>query len=97
MGNVLKDLAVLLFSAGDEIEKKAEEYRRRREERYSEFEKQISEKKDDLKSRIDDELARARHGLNELTGKLGVATKNDVDELRKKIEELSVKLDSLVK
>ncbi len=33
MSNIIKDLAAILFSAGEELEKKAEEYKHTRETR----------------------------------------------------------------
>ena len=45
MSNILKDIAALLFTMGEEIEKKAEEYKNTREARQEEFEQKMREHK----------------------------------------------------
>ncbi len=97
MGNFIKDLGVLLFTAGEEIEGKAEEFKKMREERYSEFEDKIKDKKDELKSKIETEINKAKGNWTDLTDKLGFASKNEIKELKDKIDELSAKLDKLGK
>ena len=46
MSNLFKDMAVLLFSAGDELEKKAGEFKNLREDRYKEFEEKVKNKQE---------------------------------------------------
>ena len=79
MKNLLKDIAVLLFAAGDEIENKAKEFKKDREKRFKEFEQKLKEKKDDFMSRT------------------GFASKEDISNLIKKIDELNVKIDAMKK
>lgn len=50
MKSILKDIAVLLFAAGDEIEAKAKEFKEDREKRFKEFENKLKKKKDDFMS-----------------------------------------------
>jgi polyhydroxyalkanoate synthesis regulator phasin len=50
MKSILKDIAVLLFAAGDEIESKAKEFKEERETRFKEFEEKLKEKKDNFMS-----------------------------------------------
>ena len=47
MSNLFKDMAVLLFSAGDELEKKAGEFKNLREDRYKEFEEKVKNKQEE--------------------------------------------------
>ena len=97
MGNILKDMAVLLFSAGEEIEKKADEFRKDREERYEKFEKSLKDKKEQFSTAFEDEIHKAREKVSEFTEKLGFVSKREIDDLKKKIDELSQKIDTLAK
>jgi polyhydroxyalkanoate synthesis regulator phasin len=94
MSNIIKDLAVLLFSAGDEIEKKAEEFKKDRQERYDKFEDEMKKKKEEFKAKFDQEFGKAKDNISEFVEKHGLVTKKEIDELKKKIDELSAKLDS---
>ena len=95
MSNILKDIAVLLFSAGEEIERKAEEFKKEREERYNKFEETIKEKSEKVKSSFEEEINRAKYHFSGFTDKLGIASKSEIDELRKKLDELSQKIDNM--
>jgi len=95
MANMLKDLAVLLFAAGDEIERKSEEFRKKREARYAEFDEKFKHTREKAKTRFEQDIEKARDGIRELSGKLGVASKDEIEELKKKIDDLSSKIDTL--
>jgi polyhydroxyalkanoate synthesis regulator phasin len=94
MSNIIKDFAVLLFSAGDEIEKKADEFKKERQERYGKFEEEMKKKKEEFKSKFDEEYGKAKENITEFVDKYGLVTKKEIEELKKKIDELSSKLDS---
>ncbi len=79
MISVIKNVGLLLFSAGDEIERKAEEFKKIRRERYKNMEDVLG------------------NGKNDFLGKLGVASESQIDELKDQIEELSSKMDTLIK
>ncbi len=100
MNSFLKDLGVLIFSAGEEVEKKAQEFRAQREERYKDFEEKIKEKKEEWNQKKEDwsekhkeDFDKIKDKVGEVIGTLGLATKNEVDELKKMILELSNKMD----
>ena len=97
MSNIIKDLAVLLFSAGEELEKKAKEYREEREVRHQDFEQKIKEQKEEFCKKHQDELRGAKEKLGDLSGRLGLATKEEIDELKDLVQELSAKIDKLGK
>ena len=97
MFNILKDLAVLLFSAGEELEKKAKEYREERENRHREFEEQMNERKEEFCQRGQDELRAAKEKMGDFPGRLGLATKEEINEVKGLIKELSAKIDNLGK
>lgn len=103
MSNLFKDMAVLLFSAGDELEKKAGEFKTLREDRYKEFEEKVKTKQSELKDKgaeikniFGDEIKKAEENIVEFTEKFGFASKKEVEALHKKIDDLSGKLDQLL-
>jgi polyhydroxyalkanoate synthesis regulator phasin len=46
-------------------------------------------------NRFDEEWNRARGNISDLTTRIGLASKKEIDELRDKLDELSQKLDTL--
>lgn len=104
MNSFLKDLGVLIFAAGEEVEKKADEFKTQREERYKEFSEKINEKKDEWKQKKEewegkhkDDFDKIKDKVNEVVGNLGLATKSEVDDLKKMILDLSEKIDKINK
>jgi hypothetical protein len=97
MINFLKDLSIFLFSAGEEIEKKAEEFKENREARYKEFEEKIKVKKEEFESKHGEDMDNIRKKMSEFTGKLGLATKDELKEIKNMILELNKKIDDLKK
>ena len=95
MSNIVQDLAVLLFSAGEELEKKAEEFRENRENRQKEFEAKMEARREEFKEKCEGEFHGAREKLADMAANLGLATKAEVDELKEMIRDLSNKIDSL--
>ena len=95
MSNILKDLAVLLFSAGEELEKKAEEYRQAREARQADFEQKLRQQKDHLKEKYQGDMESIKEKISETAGKFGLATKEEVDELKTLLKDISEKIDKL--
>lgn len=91
--NFLKDLGVLMFSAGEELEKKAEEYRKEREERFKNFEEKVHERKDRFKSRYEEEMNKVKDHIAPFTDMLGYVSKSEVDRLKREIDELKEKLE----
>ena len=97
MTNILKDLAVLLFSAGEELEKRADEFKKTRETRQDEFEKKLREQKEDIKEKYQADMDSFKEKLADTAGKVGLATKEEIDELKTMVKELSDKIDNLNK
>ena len=87
MYSFLKNLAVLLFLAGEEIEEKAKEFKKDREARYAEFEEKIKNKKEDVKDRFEEEMSK-------FLDKYGFAAKTEIETLNKKIDESFALLDT---
>ncbi len=77
MTNLFKDFAMLLFSAGEEIEKKAEEFRHKREERYSDFDEKMKENISDISEKLGLATKKEVEDLN-----------TKIDEMNTKIDSL---------
>lgn len=97
MSNILKDMAALLFSMGEELEKKAEEYKNTREARQEEFEQKIRQQKEDLKEKYQGDMDSMKDKLSETAGKIGLATKEEIEELKTLMKDLSEKIDNMNK
>jgi polyhydroxyalkanoate synthesis regulator phasin len=97
MNSFLKDLSILLFSVGEEIENKAKEFKEEREQRYKEFEEKIKDRKEEFKEKHGEEMEKIRKRISEFSGKLGLATKDEIDEIKAMLAELNTKIDNLKK
>ena len=95
MSNILKDFAMLLFSAGEELEKKADEYKKQREARHEEFEQKMQQQKEDFKGKYQDDMECMKEKISETAAKLGFATKDEVNELKSMLHDLSEKIDKM--
>lgn len=92
MSRLLKELGVLIFSAGEEIEKKAAEFKEKREVRFKEFEEKINATKEDVKSKYGEQVGKIKDRINEFIAGLGMATKEEIRELRELIKDIDEKL-----
>lgn len=93
----LKDLLIFLFSATEVIEKTADEFKRARKKRYKEFDHKIKEeKKTNEKTNYNDFLYKGREQLVQLSKQIGIATQDEVDEIKYKIDALQKKIDQLL-
>ncbi len=97
MGNLLKDLAVLMFAASQEIDRKTAEFRGKREERFKKFVRGMEESKDEFMKKHEKEVKKAREKVSEVAGKIGIATVTEIDELKKMVAELGDKIDKVLK
>lgn len=97
MSNILKDMAALLFSMGEELERKAEEYKNTREARQEEFEQKIRQQKEDLKEKYQGDMESMKEKISETAGKIGLATKEEIEELKTLMKDLSEKIDNMNK
>ena len=97
MSRLLKELGLLIFSAGEEIEKKAAEFKTKREERFKEFDEKIKSTKEDVKAKYGEQVGKLKDKLNHFVAGLGVATKEEISELRNLIKEIDEKLKNTEK
>jgi hypothetical protein len=97
MANLLRDLAVLMFAASEEIEKKSTEFRQKREERFKKFSAEMKVSKEAFVKKHEKELARAHDKISAEAGKIGIATRSEIDDLKTMVAELSGKLDKVLK
>lgn len=90
-------MAALLFSMGEELDKKAEEYKHTREARQEEFEQKMRQQKEDLKEKYQGDMESIKEKLSETAGKFGLATKEEIEELKTLMKDLSDKIDNMNK
>lgn len=93
MSNIIKDLAAILFSAGEELEKKAGEYKETREARQEKFEQKLREQQKEFEEKYQCNTDFMKEKIVETAGKFGLATKDDIEELKNMIRDLSDKID----
>ncbi|TFG62826.1 MAG: hypothetical protein E4H36_07095 [Spirochaetales bacterium] len=97
MSSLLKELGVLIFSAGEEIEKKAAEFKAKREERFKEFDEKVNTAKEDIKTKYGGQFGKVKDRLNDFVSGLGMATKEEIKELRDLVKAIDAKLESMGK
>lgn len=90
MTNLLKDIAVLLFSAGDEIEQKAEEFKKQRKEKFDKVEGSLKEKFEKVENAIKDKK-------DDFVTRFGIVSSKQIEDLQKQIDKLTAKIDKLSK
>ena len=96
MNSLIKDIAVLLFRLGDEIEGKTKEYKEKREERFRQFSEKIKDRQDQFSSKHEEAIKKAQEGFSKVVSKAGLATKSELDDLKKVISEFDTKLDKIL-
>lgn len=92
--SLIKELGLLLFTAGQKIEEKAHEYRENREKRFEDFLNTIKEKSTEAEEESSHQSERMKEHARTILSSFGFATKEEIDELKHAINELSAKLDS---
>ena len=97
MANFLRDLAVLLFTASEQVEKKSSEFRKIREERFKKFSRELEESKEAFLKKHEKEIGKAHEKITAAAGKIGIATKAEIDEIKKMIGEFDEKLNRILK
>lgn len=97
MSNFLKDLAILMFAASQEIEKKTAQFRKKREERFKKFAEKMEEPKEEFLKKHEAEIKKAQEKIEEVAAKIGIATKSEIDDLKKMVHALDKKLDQILK
>lgn len=97
MFSFIKDLIIFLFSATEVIEKTADQFRKTRKNRYKEFDHKIKEEEGTKeKQDFNDFFYKGKEQLQEFSKKAGIATQDDIDEIKYKIEDLQKKLERLL-
>lgn len=92
-----KDLGLLILAASEEIDTKAREYKKKREDRFSDFEQSVEDKRKKIHSHFDEEFEKVKEHFERISMKLGLATKQDISEVKDMIQALSDKVDKGLK
>mgnify|MGYP000995351556 FL=1 len=103
MFDFLKDISILLFSIANEVEKKADEFKKEREEKFKDFEEKTKEKQEEFKQKAEEfkknyenDFEKTKEKIEEFFSKLGIATKDDIKEIKDMISELNKKIDQIL-
>jgi polyhydroxyalkanoate synthesis regulator phasin len=88
-------MAMLLYTAGEEIDKKIEDYKKKRDDNCGSFEEEARKRREKIEAFIEDEKKKMKERINSLADKMGFVSRSEVDRLKQEIEALSAKLDSL--
>jgi len=93
----LKYFFLYCYEAAEKMEEKAETFSEEREKRVEAFRAQRQAAEDKARGKIEEMRAEARRQVSEALDKVGVARKEEIDELKKLIGDLSKKIDKLAK
>lgn len=96
MGKILRDIAILLFNSNEIIHDRAEEIRNDRLLRSESFQR-TEKKKEKFHTLFSDGINKALEGIFEIREFLGVASKNEINEIKILIKELQSRIDELHK
>jgi hypothetical protein len=93
----LKYFFLYCYEAAEKMEGKAETFAEEREKRMETFHAQRQEAEDKARAKLKEMKIEARHQVRDALNKVGVAKKEEIDELKKLITDLSEKVDKLAK
>jgi hypothetical protein len=92
---MIRNFLKLLITGDRQILAKSEEYRAQREKRYADFDKSRHNSGTDPGYTLDNEILDAIARIRKLSASLGIATTEEIIELKKKIDALGAKFESL--
>ena len=97
----IKDILLYLYQATDKIEEKAVLLSEQRKERMEDFKKNREELEEKAKTRLGEMKVetkeKAQKQVNEILKQAGVARKEEIDELKKMVADLTKKVEKLTK
>ena len=93
----LKYFFLYCYEAAEKMEEKADTFAEERAKRMETFRAQRQEAEDKARAKIDEMKAEAHRQVKEALGKVGVARKEGIDELKTLITDLAKKVDKLAK
>jgi polyhydroxyalkanoate synthesis regulator phasin len=92
-----KDFFLFCYEAAARMEEKSAYFAEERKKRMEEFRKQRKEAAERAKERIERIKAEKTEKIKDLIKDSGVATKEELDEVKKMLTDLSKKVDTLAK
>jgi len=97
----IKDLLLYMYQATEKIEEKAVLLSEQRKERMEEFKQNHEELEEKAKARLStmkvETREKAQKQVNEILKHAGVARKEEIDELKKMVTDLTKKVEKLSK
>jgi polyhydroxyalkanoate synthesis regulator phasin len=93
----IKNLFLFAYEATEKMEEKAEKFEHERAKRMESFHAERNAARERAQTQIDDMKAEVQGHVREALSAIGVTTKDEVDELKTLLTELSKKVDKLAK
>lgn len=93
----LKYLFFYCYEAADRLAEKETALAEARKKRMEEFRRQLEVSREKAKEKYEETKTEVRKFVKEAISDLGLATKDEVEEVKKLIKELNTKLDKLAK
>jgi len=93
----LKYLFLYCYKAADRLAEKEAALAEARKKRMEEFRRQLEASREKAKEKYEETKTEARKYVKEAISDLGLATKDEVEEVKKLIKELNTKLDKVAK
>lgn len=92
-----KDFFLFCYEAASHMEEKSAYFAEERKKRMEEFRKQRKEAAERAKERIEQMKTEKTEKIRDLLKESGLATKEELDEVKKMLVDLSKKVDTLAK
>lgn len=97
MFDKLKYFFLYCYEAADRMAEKEAALTEARKKRMEEFRRQMEASREKAKEKYEEVKVEARKYVKEAVSDLGLATKDEVAEVKKLVQDLSAKLDKLAK
>lgn len=97
MANVLKELGMMFYNAGEKFDEKATEFNEKRKDQYKEFEEKVKGEAESFKEHFNEDVNKVKTGMNDLMENFKFATKKEILDLKDMVDKLSDKLEEMGK
>lgn len=95
MANVLKELGMMFYNAGEKFDEKATEFNEKRKDQYKDFEEKVKTEADSFKKTFDEDVNKVKTGMSDLVENFKFATKKEILDLKDMVDKLSEKLEEM--
>lgn len=93
----LKYLFLFLYDASERLEQKSKEFAKARAKRMEKFREEQAAAREQMRAAYAERKEEIKKQFQEIIGETGVATKSEIDELKKSIADLAAKVEEITK